>query len=374
MRVETIRVLLIDDDEDDAFLVRELFADATEVTGRRYRVDWKDDYEGGLAAALRREHDVALVDYQLLPGSGLELIQRAREAGCDTPFILLTGLAGQEIDEKAAEVGAADFLAKGSTDAALLERTVRYSLRHAATLNTLAAKTRELERSNQELEQFARAISHDLRQPLHSIAGYTELLTLRLSGPLDAETREMVDRILRGVERMNRMIEDLLGLARIDADGESLEAVDLTILYGGVLEELQEHIHETGARVAAGPLPVVRGRPAHLQQLLRNLVGNALKFVGTDAPRVTVTCEADGDLWHLQVKDNGIGVPEDQREAIFEPFHRGHPEQPYEGTGVGLALCAKIAQQHGGRIWVDAAPGGGSCFHVTLSRDLRTVP
>lgn len=368
MSNKTIRVLLIDDDEDDAFLSRELLADATQVTGRRYRTDWVDTFQAGLDAALRGEHDVVLVDYQLLPGSGLDLIRRAREAGCEIPFILLTGLSGREIDEQATEVGAADFLAKGSTDAELLERSIRYCIRHAATLSRLAEKTRELERSNLELEQFARAVSHDLRQPLHAISGYAELLAARCDRSMDADAHQMLNRILVAIDRMNQMIEDLLSLARIDATGEGADEVDGSVLLAEVLEELQPRIDEVGAEISYPPLPVVEGRAAHLRQLLRNLLSNALKFVGDDVPRISVLCEGEGDYWHLQVCDNGIGVSEDQREAIFTPFHRGHPEGGYDGTGVGLALCIKIVHQHGGRIWVAPAPDGGSCFHFTLER------
>lgn len=366
MSDETIRVLIIDDDEEDAFLCRELLGDASLATGRRYHTDWVDTFQAGLEAALREEHDVVLVDYQLLPGSGLDLIRRAREEGCETPFILLTGLGGREIDEQATEVGAADFLAKGSTDAELLERSVRYCLRHSATLARLAAKTREFERSNLELEQFARAVSHDLRQPLHAISGYAELLAARCDQALDADARQMMDRILAATERMNQMIEELLGLARIDSAGESVEQVDCAVLLSEVLEELRPQIEDAGAEISCQPLPVVEGRAPHLRQLLRNLLANALKFVGDDVPRISVLSDREGDSWHLQVCDNGIGVPEGQRGAIFATFHRGHPERGYEGTGVGLALCAKVVQQHGGRIWVEPASGGGSCFHFTL--------
>ena len=368
MSRETIRVLLIDDDEDDAILSRELLSDATEATGRSYRVDWVDSYQAGLDAALRGGHDVVLVDYQLLPGSGLELIREARATGCETPFILLTGLGDRATDEKATEVGAFDFLSKGRTDAASLERSIRYCLRHARTLRTLADRTRELERSNLELEQFARAVSHDLRQPLHAIAGYAELLKVRCESNLDARAREMMGKILTGVERMNKMIEDLLGLAKIDPDGESVVDVDSAALVAGVLEDLQTQIEAVDADIATESMPVVHGRAAHLEQLFRNLLGNAIKFVDEAPARVTVRCVEEEDSWHFTVCDNGIGIPDDLREAIFEPFHRGRPANHHEGTGVGLALCNKIVQQHGGRIWVEPAPAKGSCFHFTLER------
>ncbi len=368
MATDPIRILLIDDDEDDAFITREHLQDATDASGQRYALDWEDRYTTGLAAALRKEHDLVLVDYQLQPGSGHALIREARAAGCTVPFILLTGVSDERVDREAMEAGASDFLTKGKTDAALLERSIRYSLRHAEALTALTLQAQELERSNLELEQFARAVSHDLRQPLHVIAGYAEILTLRYKGALDDKARGMMGKIVDGVERMNDMIEDLLALARIDADGESIEDVDCAALWAKVTADLQPRISETGAEVEARALPMVRGRAAHLEQLFRNLLGNALKFTGQLPPQVDIHCTTTPEHWHFVVTDNGIGVPEDQRSTIFEPFERGHSAGRYEGTGVGLALCAKIVQQHGGSIWVEPGADHGSSFHFRIAQ------
>jgi two-component system sensor histidine kinase/response regulator len=372
MTTDPIRILLIDDDEDDALITRELLEDATKASGQRYEFTWKASFDQGLEAVLHEQHDLVLVDYQLQPGSGPDLIARARERGCATPFILLTGLSDGTADHKAMAAGASDFLTKGRTDAALLERSIRYGLRHATILAELTSQARELERSNLELEQFARAISHDLRQPLHVIAGYAELLAIRYQGALDDKAREMMGKIVTGVERMNDMIEDLLALARIDAAGERIEDVDCTAIWTRTVADLQPRIRSSGAVVEVPALPVVRGRTAHLEQLFRNLLGNALKFVDEQPPRIGIRCTEGADHWHFVVTDNGIGVPEDQRIAIFEPFERGHSDGRYEGTGVGLALCAKIVQQHGGTIWVEPAEGGGSAFHFRIARSPRS--
>ncbi len=366
MSNEPISILLIDDDEDDAFLTRELLEDAELASGQRYSLEWKDRYTTGLRAALEQRHDLVLVDYNLQPGRGGDLIAEAREAGVRTPFVLLTGLADADIDREAMAAGAADFLVKGSTDATLLERSIRYALRHAATLEALAQRTQQLERSNQELEQFARAVSHDLRQPLHVIAGYAELLSLRYQDRLDPKAQHIMERIVNGVERMNAMIEDLLHLARIDAQADEIEDVDLDAVIRRVVEDFEPSIAASAARIEHPELPVVRGRKVHLEQLFRNLLGNALKFTGDDPPRIVISFSGDRDCWHFVVSDNGVGVPESERLSIFEPFQRGTAATTAPGTGVGLALCAKIAQQHEGRIWVEPAKPRGSCFNVTL--------
>ena len=369
-------ILLIDDDESDALITMAWLEQATELAGVDHRVEWVDSFDEGLAALQRPGWDLALVDHQLCPGEGIDLIAQAQRLGCTVPCILLTGLDDREVDRRALEAGAFDYLCKGSTDAEQLERALRYSLRQAATLEQvrqqarqLEANNQELQRSNLELELFARAVSHDLRQPLHTIAGYTELLSMRYQQELDEHARGMMGMIVAGVERMNEMIEDLLGLARLDSPGDRLSKVDLAAVMRAVLEELEPAIVHSGARIELGELPVVRGRTGHLQQLLRNLLGNALKFVGELPPQISVRCEPHDDHWLFEVRDDGLGVPESMRESIFEPFCRGQHLEHYPGTGIGLALCSKIVQQHGGRIWVQPVQSGGSSFQFTLRRD-----
>ncbi len=371
---ERTSVLLIDDDPSDAIITMANIEQAGQDGGGTFEVEWIDSYEAGLEAALRGEHDVALVDHELHPGKGVDLIRAVVAAGCTMPMILLTGVEAREVDRMALEAGAYDFLSKGTVDAALIERSVRYSLARAATLAALAEKTEALQRSNAELEMFARAVSHDLRQPLHVIAGYTELLTMRLENCSDSGAQDMMKKILDGVERMNTMIEDLLLLARIDAQSDRARPVDCGELVSSALAEFEEVIAERGATVRVGELPSTLGRSAHLQQLFRNLLGNALKFSGDEAPIISIDCQAEGDRWHFVVRDNGIGVPEAEREEVFEPFARGAGGRKVKGTGIGLALCRKIVQQHGGRIRIEANEPRGTAVHFTLSAWKEPVP
>jgi len=370
-----VRVLLVDDDEGDALLTRELLRQASVLRGGPFEVRWMDRYDAGVEAARTGRYDLVLVDYRLNPGNGVDLIREARQAGCVTPFILLTGMDDPDVDAQALDAGASDFLAKGATDARLLERSIRYSLSQARVLADLAARTRELQRSNLELEQFARAVSHDLRQPLHIIAGYAEMVALRCDEALDEKARQMISRILSSVERMNGMIVDLMELSKLDLKGDNpLLPVDCGAVVGRVLAEYQGRVEATGAVVEVGALPVVAGRMAHIEQLFRNLVGNALKFVGDAPPRIVLACDTYGDSWRFDVSDNGIGVPESMRRTLFEPFVRGDHEKSYPGLGMGLALCAKIVQQHGGCIWVESNHPCGARFVFTLPRDRQVNP
>ncbi len=368
MEHDPIRVLIIDDDPSDALITQAWLEDAQEAGAGPFEVEWVDSFEAGLEAALRARHDVALVDHELNPGTGIELIQRAVRAGVRMPMILLTGVEASAVDNQALEVGAADFLSKGQADPPSLERTIRYALAHARALADLACKSQELERSNHELELFARAVSHDLRQPLHVISGYVELLCMRYEKSFDDDARSMMGKIMVGVERMNGMIEDLLVLARIEAALKGMESVDLRALVQEIVEEHEETIQAKQAVVHLGELPSLQGRSGHLRQLFRNLLGNALKFSGQQPPVVEIEARAEGTLWHFVVRDNGIGIPEQERESIFEPFVRGAASQQIKGTGIGLALCRKIVQQHGGEIHAEPNEPHGTLMRFTLAR------
>jgi PAS domain S-box-containing protein len=237
----------------------------------------------------------------------------------------------------------------------------------AATAAELRRRAAELERSNAELQQFAYMASHDLSEPLRMISGFAQLLERRYGGSLDQDAGELIAYILDGTERMRTLIDDLLAYSRVGRTGQPDEDVDLAESLHMAREAVAAAIAETGAEVrATGPLPVVRGNRRELAQLLQNLLSNAIKFVAEGPPRVEVSASRVDGMWDLAVRDNGIGIEPRHAERIFEMFQRLHPRDDYEGTGIGLAICKKIAERHGGDIRVEAAPGGGSVFHVTL--------
>lgn len=220
-----------------------------------------------------------------------------------------------------------------------------------------------LARSNAELDRFAAAVAHDLKGPLTSIRGYAELLA---EAPLSARELSAVGTIERNAGRMATLIDDLLGYARASSEPLALADVDAATLVRDVVGDLAHPLADSGAHVTVGPLPTVSAHPALLRQVLANLVGNALKYVAPGvAPRVHVDARRRGDSWELRVVDNGVGVPADAAESIFGLFSRAAGDA-YEGTGIGLSTCQRIVGRHGGRIWVESAPGGGSAFCFTL--------
>ena len=230
----------------------------------------------------------------------------------------------------------------------------------------LQRTTTELARSNAELAQFAYVASHDLQEPLRTVAGFVQLLAKRYTGQLDARADEFIAFAVDGVKRMHTLIQDLLAYSRVDTRGESFQPTDCTAVLQQALASLASTIHESHARVTHDPLPTVRGAAAQLTRLLQNLIGNALKYCGERAPQVHISARPQGYVWLFAVQDNGIGFDPHHAERIFGVFQRLHTRADYPGTGIGLAICRKIVEQHGGRIWAEGRPGAGATFYFTL--------
>lgn len=240
----------------------------------------------------------------------------------------------------------------------------------------LEEQTVDLQRSNAELEQFAYVASHDLQEPLRKVASFTGMLQHRYQGQLDDRADQYIEFAVDGAKRMQGLINDLLAFSRVGRVGAKDGAVDLDGAAGDAVKNLATAIEESGAEIAIdGPLPSVRGDRSLLTALLQNLIGNGIKFAGDEPPRVRVSCERDGDMYAFTVSDNGIGVAPRHAEKIFVIFQRLHPKEEYSGTGIGLAMCRKIVEFHGGHIWLDEGDGSdpdgdgdghGATFHFTL--------
>ncbi|WP_308121698.1 sensor histidine kinase [Actinotalea ferrariae] len=232
----------------------------------------------------------------------------------------------------------------------------------------LVEQAEDLRRSNRDLEQFAYVASHDLQEPLRKIASFTQLLAKRYEGQLDERADQYIAFAVDGAKRMQRLINDLLGFSRVGRIGGELSDVDLDAVLDQVRSDLDRVVEETGGEVVSDGLPAVRGELPLLVQLVANLVGNALKFRHPDrAPRVRLEARRTGDQWELACHDNGIGIDPQYAERVFVIFQRLHAKEVYEGTGIGLALCKKIVEYHGGQIWIDPEPAdGGTTIRWTL--------
>jgi PAS domain S-box-containing protein len=224
----------------------------------------------------------------------------------------------------------------------------------------------ELRRSNAELEQFAYIASHDLQEPLRAMAGMVQLLKKRYQGQLDARADEYIGHAVEASTRMQTLIQDLLEYSRVDRRGRPIEAVSAESCLQAALKNLGTAIQESHAEIISDPLPTVHADSTQLTQLFQNLIGNSIKFRGEKEPRVQVTATQLNDSWQFAVRDNGIGIDPQYFERIFLVFQRLHTRREYQGTGIGLALCKKIVERHGGSIWLESHHGEGSTFYFTL--------
>jgi len=225
----------------------------------------------------------------------------------------------------------------------------------------------ELARSNVALQDFAYVASHDLQEPLRMVASYVQLLEHRYKGKLDADADEFIAYAVDGASRMQKLINALLAYSRVGTHGKHFEPTDCAVMLHQALANLQAAIEESGAAITYDPLPIVMADDSQIVQLFQNLIGNAVKFRGEDSPRIHVSAEQKTNQWVFSVRAEAFGINPEFFERIFNVFQRLHGRD-YPGTGIGLAICKRIVERHGGRIWVESEPGKGSIFYFTIPK------
>jgi signal transduction histidine kinase len=276
-------------------------------------------------------------------------------------------VAGGEFDKPLQiAAGPREVAEVGAEIDAMRERIVAELASVELARSQLEEQAQELTRSNAELEQFAYVASHDLQEPLRKIASFCQALKTRYEGQLDDRADQYIDFAVDGAKRMQVLINDLLAFSRVGRSGREQEPVALDDAVKAAEVALAGAIEHDGAQLLVGELPTVRGDRAQLVSLIQNLIANALKFRGSEPPVVRIAAELSDGQWELSCADNGIGIEPDYAERIFLIFQRLHSRDSYDGSGIGLALCRKIVEYHGGRIWLDNSYVGGACFRFTV--------
>ena len=357
-----VRVLLLEDDPDDAELeLRTLQDNGFDVVSDVVQTlgDFSERLRGN-------EYDLILADYNLRGWRGMESIEALHQQGLDIPVIVVTGSLGEVNAVECIKQGAADYVLKDNL--VRLPMAVRRALQEGHLRQQHRRDQQDLLRSNQDLEQFAYVASHDLQEPLRMVAIFTRLLGERYRGKLDEEADKYIQFASEGAVRMQSLIQDLLAFSRVGRDGITAQSVDCNQVLEQALSGLEAAIQESGARIQRERLPAVVADRGLLVQLFQNLIGNAIKFRRHEQPTIQISARGEAGEWKFAVSDDGIGIAPEHREIIFLIFKRLHTRAEYPGNGLGLAICKKILEHHGGRIWVESRAGGGSTFYFTLPK------
>lgn len=363
----TLRVLLVEDNDDHAELIRRQL---TLLTAPRVQVTWKQTLESGLQELEALKFDAVFLDLRLPDSDHEQTLDRAVAAAPDLPIIVLTSLGDVESGSTAVQKGAQDFLVKTACSADLLSRALCYSIERKKLDLEMQRYADELERSNRELDQFARIVAHDLKSPLAVVQMDLRQLDEKLGG--DTESAKIVQAAVQSVETMSELVDNLLQLSRVRHEPQQFSQVDCEEVVNDVLTMLRGQIEAAGARVTRDILPTVTGDETRLMQVFQNLVSNAIRY-GRENPEIHISAEFLDSEWIFSVEDNGIGIPEDACERIFEMFERCNPEKA-DGTGIGLAICRRVVAAHGGRIWVTNNATSGCTFYFSLPAAASATP
>ncbi|MGP1384540.1 MAG: sensor histidine kinase [Thainema sp.] len=367
-------ILVVDDTPDNLRLLSAI------LTQHNYEVRKALNSAQALASVKADAPDLILLDIKMPEMDGYEVCLRLKQDP-DTqavPIIFISALDDALDKVHAFSVGGADYITKPFQEAEVLVR-VENQLRLQELQRQLTAQNEELARSNQELEQFAHIVSHDLQQPLQSITGYTKIITLQFPELAQTPAQEYLNNIVNACDRMQRLIQNLLDYAQLGHEEQAFAWLDGNAVLAQALSNLDIALRESGAVLQCSDLPAIYGNETQLVQLFQNLISNAIKFVHAQViPQIAIAASPhDKTYWRFAVHDNGIGIPSEHLQDIFKGFQRLHPTEKYPGSGIGLATCKKIVDSHGGDIWVASEVDAGTSFYFQLpSRDAaaQTLP
>lgn len=360
-------LLVVDDDETN----RDILKRHLERQG--YSVDESESGSDAIAKLRVVAYDAVLLDLVMPEMSGLDVLKALKQDNTlfNVPILVIS--ASDELTSVAESIksGAEDYLFKPFDPVLLRARLSatldRKRLRDEERMRSaeLEKVTQALKRSNEDLQRFAYAASHDLQAPIRTVTSYLQLLERRIGSRLSADEHEMISFATDAAKRMSTLVQDLLLYSQVSTRRRTLELVDCDALLRALVHDLKAIVEESQAEVHWECLPNLHAEQSSMRQLLQNLVGNAIKYRGTEAPRVRITASCEGEFWVFCVADNGLGIAPEYKRRIFEMFQRLHGEE-LPGSGIGLAMCQRIVERFGGRIWVESEVGVGSRFYFTV--------
>ncbi|MEM9120190.1 MAG: response regulator [Cyanobacteria bacterium P01_F01_bin.56] len=354
-------ILVVDDTPDNLRLLSAI------LSRKKYEVRKSLNSKNAITSVKADAPDLILLDIKMPEIDGYETckILKSDPKTQAIPIIFISALDDALDKVRAFEIGGADYISKPFQDAEVLAR-IENQLHLRDLQLRLEIQNQELIQSNQDLEQFAHIVSHDLQQPLQSIIGYAKILGLQYPELLDTGAGQYLEKILNASNRMNILIKDLLSYATVGKERDALKLVDCNEILAEAIGNLSMLIKEKKANVVYSEMPKVFGRKVQLVQLFQNLMGNSLKFTRPEViPEINITVSFESEsYWMFAFKDNGIGIENDAINMIFQTFQRLHDNDEYPGSGIGLATCKKIVENHSGDIWVESVKGEGSTFFV----------
>jgi signal transduction histidine kinase len=383
---DKVRVLLIEDDEDDFVLVRDLLGKAS---SQAFDIDWVPSFEEGLRALVCSEHDVCLLDYRLGPRSGMDLLNEGISGGATVPVIFLTAYNDFSLDLQAMQSGARDYLVKEGMSASLLERSIRYCVEHARGESALkraqadlerrvAERTAELAAANaalckesERIKLFAYSVIHDLKSPAVGLHGVAQLLYRNCGAALDEKGKKYCDLILRSSEQLAQMVDKINVFISTKESAVFIQPINLKEVLQVVRDEFATRIdgHKI-LWVEPRLVPEIRADRLSMIRVYRNLVDNSLKYGGKTLSRICVR-HRENDRFHiLSVSDDGDGLKDAHMEKLFGAFKRSETSYGIEGAGLGLAIVKEIAERHNGEVWVEPGEKRGMTVSISISKGL----
>jgi signal transduction histidine kinase len=368
-----LNILLLEDNLGDAGLLEEML----ERSNNLYELKVVETLEDGLHVLNNNQFDVILLDLGLPDSDGINTFIDVNKVSPNIPIIVLTGLNDEEVGTLAVKMGAQDYLIKRDIEKKLLTRSIRYAIERKKTeielqksQETLEEKVKErtkaLEQSNKELQEFAYIASHDLKEPLRMITSFLQLLERRYKDQLDQDANEFIGFAVEGAKRLDEMINDILEYSKITRKERKYSHVDINKVLEQTKMNLKYAIDAENAEINYTTLPTIYGDEILIELLFRNIISNSIKYHSIEPPKIGISATKQANQYIFAIKDNGIGISSEHLDRIFTIFKRLHTKEEYEGTGIGLAIAQKVVTQHGGEIWAESELGKGTTFYFTI--------